>query len=402
MDVKTAFLNGYLDEEIYMDQPEGFIASGQEKKVCKLIRSLYGLKQAPKQWHMKFDEIILSYGFVINQTDECVYHKIDKNNKIVILCLYVDDILIFGSDIQIINDIKHFLSQNFDMKDLGQADLILNTKIMKNENGYVLSQSHYIEKILKNFYNPNCQPVSTPYDPNVHLKKNTGHPQLQREYAQIIGSLGFLTNYTRPDIAYAVNRLSRYTSNPDKSHWDALERILRYLKGTINYGLHYKGYPSVLEGYSDANWISDSVDVKSTTGFVFLLGGGAVSWKSTKQTVMARSTMESEMIALDTTSIEAEWLKDLLTEIPLMQKPLPAISIHCDCRSAIDKCHQENANVKMNRHLKVRHKSLRYKMKNHIIALDFVRSEKNLADHLTKGLSRAVVLESSRGMGLSP
>jgi hypothetical protein len=112
--------------------------------------------------------------------------------------------------------------------------------------------------------------------------------------------------------------------------------------------------------------------------------------------------MESEMIALDTTSIEAEWLKDLLNEIPFVEKPLPAISIHCDCRSAIDKCHQENVNVKMNRHLKVRHKSLRYKMKNHVIALDFVRSEKNLADHLTKGLSRAVVLESSRGMRLSP
>jgi hypothetical protein len=177
---------------------------------------------------------------------------------------------------------------------------------------------------------------------------------------------------------------------------------MRYLRGTTSYGLHFRGYPEVIEGYTDANWVSDSTDVKSTTGYVFLLGGAAISWKSTKQTVIARSTMESEMIAMDTTSIEAEWLRDLLLDIPLIAKPLPVISIHCDCRSAIEKCSQENANVKMSRHLKIRHKSLREKMKQNIIALNFVRSEKNLADHLTKGLSRTVVLESSRGMGLSP
>ena len=115
-----------------------------------------------------------------------------------------------------------------------------------------------------------------------HLKKNTGHPRLQKGYAQIIGSLEFLTNYSRPDIGNAVKRLSRYTSNPDESHWTALKRVLRYLKGIIAYGLHYNKFPSVLQGYSDANLISDSVDVKFTTGFVFHLGGGAVSWKSTK------------------------------------------------------------------------------------------------------------------------
>ena len=161
--------------------------------------------------------------------------------------------------LHIINDIKYFLSQNSDIKDLGQTDLILNTKILKNNDGYVLSQAHYIEKILEKFFDSNCPFVSTPYDPNLHLKKNTGHYVLQREYAQIIQSLEFLTNYTRSDIAYAVNKLSRYTSNPDESHWTALKVVLSYLKGTIAYGLYYKGFSSILEGYLDANWISDSV-----------------------------------------------------------------------------------------------------------------------------------------------
>ena len=129
-----------------MDQAEGFIAPGQENKVYKLIRSLYGLKQAPKQWHQKFDKIILSYGFEINKTDECVYHM-RCDAKIIILCLYVDDILIFGTDLEIIKKIKEFLSQNFDMKDLGEAELILNTKIIRDDNGITLSQSHYVEKI---------------------------------------------------------------------------------------------------------------------------------------------------------------------------------------------------------------------------------------------------------------
>ncbi len=162
------------------------------------------------------------------------------------------------------------------MKDLGQADLILNTKIIRSANSIELSQSHYVDKILNKFNYSDCQSVSTPFDPSTH-QKNLGTPVLQSLYAQIIGSLGFLTNYTRPDIAYAVNRLSRYTINPNRDHWTALEKILRYLKGTKSYRLHFSGFSAVLEGYSDANWISDTLDVKSTTGYVFLLGGAAVS-----------------------------------------------------------------------------------------------------------------------------
>ena len=137
----------------------------------------------------------------------------------------------------------------------------------------------------------------------------------QSEYAQIISSLMHLMNYTRPDIAYVVGRLNRYTHYPNKDHWIALYRVLKYLKGIINYNLTYCGFPSVLEGYSDANWISDSDELKSTSGYVITLGGGAVSWKSSKQTVTARSTMESEFDALEKAGTEAEWLRNLLIDI---------------------------------------------------------------------------------------
>nr|KYP72323.1 Retrovirus-related Pol polyprotein from transposon TNT 1-94 [Cajanus cajan] len=145
MDVKTAFLNGDLEEEIYMNQPEGFIEPGMENKVCKLVKSLYGLKQTPKQWHDKFDQVFFSYGFQFNNSDKCVYVKKFDDNSCVILYLCVDDILIFGSNLHVINDVKSLLSSNFEMKDLGLVDIILGIKLIKNHDSIVLTQSHYIE-----------------------------------------------------------------------------------------------------------------------------------------------------------------------------------------------------------------------------------------------------------------
>ncbi|KAL0377532.1 UNVERIFIED_CONTAM: Retrovirus-related Pol polyprotein from transposon TNT 1-94 [Sesamum radiatum] len=277
MDVKTAFLNGELDEEIYMEQPEGFVVPGQEKKVCRLVKSLYGLKQAPKQWHEKFDRTMLSNGFKINECDKCVYVK-SSHNSFIIVCLYVDDMLIMGSNRDVILTTKRMLTKHFDMKDMGLADVILGIKISKTSDGLALSQSHYIENILKKFKAYDSPPAKTPVDLNLHLAKKKG-----------------------------------------------LIRVLRYLKYTSNYGLHYTRYPAVLEGYSDANWISDSKDTKSTSGYVFTIGGGAVSWKSSKQTCIARSTMESEFIALDKAGEEAEWLRNFLEDIPFGQNQCPQL-----------------------------------------------------------------------------
>nr|XP_033516590.1 secreted RxLR effector protein 161-like [Nicotiana tomentosiformis] len=176
---------------------------------------------------------------------------------------------------------------------MGEVNMILGVKVIRSEDGLMLSQEHYVERLLKKFEYCNATPVSTPFDANSQLKKNNGDPVAQSKYGS--------------DIAYVVCRLSIYTHNPNREHWSALARLIKYLRETMNYGILYSGSPSILEGYSDASWISDSYETKSTSGYVFTLGGGAISWKSAKQTIIARSTMESEFVALELAGSEAEW-----------------------------------------------------------------------------------------------
>jgi hypothetical protein len=277
MDVKTTILNGELDEEIYIEQPAGFVTNGQEGMVCKLLKSLYGLKQAPKKWHEKFDRTLTYFGFVVNEADKCVYYRYGGGEG-VILCLYVDHILILGTSLDVIKEIKDFLSNNFEMKDLGEADVILNIKLLREgDGGVTLMQSHYVEKVLSRFGYSECEHATTPYDPSKLLKKNRRIYMDQLRYCQITGSLMYLASARRPGISFAVSKLSRFVSNPGDDHWCALERILRYLKGTMNLGIDYTEYPKVLEGYCDANWISDADEIYATSGYVFSLGGGVVS-----------------------------------------------------------------------------------------------------------------------------
>ena len=202
----------------------------QEGKVCKLQKFLYGLKQAPKQWQEKFDKTLTSADFVVNETDKCVYYRFGVGNG-VILCLYVDDILIFGNNIEVIKEVKKFLSNNFEMKDLGEADVILNIKLLREEEngGVTLVQSHYVEKVLNRFGYDDCAPAPTPYDPSVILRKKRKITRDQLRYSQIIGSHMYLASATRPDISFAVSKLCRFVSNSGDIHWVALERVLRYL-----------------------------------------------------------------------------------------------------------------------------------------------------------------------------
>ncbi|GJR36012.1 zinc finger, CCHC-type containing protein [Tanacetum coccineum] len=317
MDVKTTFLNGDLDEEVYMNQPQGFIMPGNENKVCKLIKSLYGLKQAPKQWHQKFDEVVLSNGYLLNQADKCVYSKFDESGKGVIICLYVDDMLIFGTDQVQVDLTKEFLSSKFSMKDMGEADVILGIRIKHESNGIAISQSHYIEKAVS-----------------------------QLEYSRVIGCLMYDMTCTRPDIAFAVGKLSRYTSNPGTQHWQAIQRA------------------------------------------------------SKKQTCITGSTMEFEFVALAAAGKEAEWLENLLLEIPLWSKPIAPIFISSSMKDLLHgKAYSQMYNGK-SRHLGVRHCMIHELITNGVISIEFVRSQQKLANYLTKELARDLVIKSAEGMGL--
>ncbi|GJU81748.1 zinc finger, CCHC-type containing protein [Tanacetum coccineum] len=313
MYVKIDFLNRELEEEVYMNQPLGFILLGNENKVCKLIKSLYGLKQAP--------------------------NKFDASGKGVIICLYVNDMLIFGTDQVQVDLTKEFLSSRFSMKDMGEADVILGIRIKHKSNGIAISQSHYIEKVLKKFNYFDCTPVSTPLDTCEKLMPNRGVAVTQLEYSRVIGCLMYAMTCTRPDIAFSVGKLSRYTSNPGTQHWQAIQMVLKYLTKTMDYRPVYSGYPSVLEGYTDASWINNTEDNSSTSDWVFLLGGGAISWASKKQTCITDSATESEFVALAAAGKEAKWLKNLPLEIPLWVKPLTPISIYCDSAATLAKAY---------------------------------------------------------------
>nr|GFB42035.1 zinc finger, CCHC-type [Tanacetum cinerariifolium] len=309
-----------LEEEVYMNQPMGFIIPGNENKVCKLIKSLYGLKHAPKQWHQKFD--------LLNQTDKCVYSKFDASDKGFIICLYGDDMLIFGTDQVQVDLTKEFLSSRFSMKDMREVDVILGIRIKHESNVIVISQSHYIDNVLKKFNYYDCTLVSTPLDTCKKSMPNKGQVVSQLEYSRVIGCLMYAMTCTRPNIQFDVGKLSRYTSNP------------------------------VLEGYTDASWISNIKDNSSTSGWVFLLASGAISWASKKQTCITGSIMEYEFVALSAAGKEVEWLKNLLLEIPLWVKPIAPISICCDSAATLAKTYSQMYNGK-SRHLGLSHSMIR-------------------------------------------
>lgn len=375
-----------------MEQPEGFVIQGQENKVCRLVKSLYGLKQAPKQWHERFDTTVISFGFKHNSADRCIYTKTTKDCTVVI-CLYVDDMLIISTTLDGISEIKSYLSSNFKMKDLGEVDTILGIKVKRTNDQISLSQSHYIEKILTKFQHLDIKESNIPFEPSVHLEKNSGRAVAQLEYASAIGCLMYATHCTRPDIAFAVSKLSQYTSNPNK--------VLGYLKRTSALNLTYTSYPEVLEGYSDASWVNHTGDSKSMSGWIYTLAGGAVSWASKKQTCISHSTMEAEFIALAAAGKEAEWMRDLLLDIQLWPGPMPSIPMYCDSQATLSKAYNSVYNGK-SRHIRLRHNYVRQVIENGTISVVYVKSCRNLADPLTKPLTRDLVSVTTRDMGLKP
>jgi hypothetical protein len=260
----------------------------------------------------------------------------------------------------VIEELKHFLSNNFEMKDLGEANVILNIKISRDiDGGVTLLPFHYVEKVLSHFGYSDCTPSPTLYDPNVSLSKNRRIARHQLRYSQIIKSIMYVANATRPDISYDVSKLSRFVKKREDTHWGALERVMCFLKGNMSYGIYNSRHPKVLEGYSDANRISDADELYATSGYVFHFGGGAVSRKSCKRTILTKSTMEAKLAALDTAGAEAEWLRELLLDLPVVEKPIPAISMNCDNQIIITKIKSSKDNMKSSRHVKRQLKSVR-------------------------------------------
>ncbi|GJZ23821.1 retrotransposon protein, putative, ty1-copia subclass [Tanacetum coccineum] len=295
MDFKTAFLNGHLSEEVYMTQPEGFVNPKYPNHVYKLKRSIYGLKQAPRQWNKRFDDEIKKFGFNQNRDEPFVYQKA-SGSYVTFLILYVDDILIMGNNIPMLQDVKSYLGRCFAMKNLGEAAYILGIKIYRDRSKRLISlcQSGYIEKILKIYYMENSKRGTIPMQDKLKLSKSDGAltPAEKRRmsnvlYASAVGSIMYVVRYTRPDVTLAQNITSRFQQNPGELYWTTVKNILKYLWNTKDMFLVYGGY-------------------------VFVLNRGVVDWKSTKQSIFATSSTDAEYIATFDASKEAVWIRKFI------------------------------------------------------------------------------------------
>ena len=388
-DVTTAFLNGTLDEEVYMQQPQGFTCQGKEELVCKLKKSIYRLKQSPRCWNSTLDAYLKKLGFVQTASDPCIYYqKTDKD--IVYIGVYVDDIILAGRDEKRLQEIKGDFSKKFDIKDLGELKYFLGMKVVQDKgNNYIwIGQPAYTKNLLKSYGMQDSNPTSTPVDVNSKLQpaKDTDEPLNQTKYQSAVGSLMYLAVSTRPDISYAVNNLARFNLNPQKEHWTALKRVLRYLNGTINHGLLYKqGGPERLVGYSDADWAGDLSDRKSTSGYIFMFNGGPVSWSSKKQKCVALSTAEAEYVALSAAVQECIWLRQLEAELS-STNDIPTL-IFEDNQSTIGMAKNPQFHGRA-KHIDIRHHFVREQLAHGTIQLKYCPTTEMTADILTKGLNR--------------
>lgn len=410
MDVKSAYLNGDLEEEIYMQQPEGYaVAEGNKQLVWKLKKSLYGLKQAGRTWHIKIDIALKHRGFSTLPADLCVYVRREEKT-IIVIGLYVDDLLIASNSLNDLNDFKKNLSTEFKMEDLGEAAFMLGVKITRNRaaRAITISQSAYVTALLERHGMADCKPVSTPMEhaSTVYtLVKAPKNYQASitdtRTYQSIIGGIMFAMLCTRPDISFAVTTLSQFASNPLPAHTQALGRVMRYLKGTIDYGITYTGTgpidsPPTLIGFSDADWAS-SYDRKSITGYTFMACGGAISWQSKKQRIPALSTVEAEYMATTHASKEAIWWRSVFFGLGY-DMSVPTI-LWSDSQGSISLAGNPEHHART-KHIDIQYHFIRQHLAERTISLHFIGTEDMAADGLTKALDRVKHEKGMRMLGM--
>ncbi|KAK8916713.1 hypothetical protein KSP39_PZI022778 [Platanthera zijinensis] len=392
LDVKSAFLNGSIEEEVYVHQPEGFKKKGEEEKVYKLNKALYGLKQAPRAWNQKIDTYLTTNGYNRSQNDPALYIKRFTPSHFLILCLYVDDLIFIGSTQEIVKEFKQTMKKEYEMSDLGLMKFFLGFQINQKPRRIFINQKSYIEKVLEKYGMKECKPAQTPMATGTKLLKNgVFQPANEANYRSLIGSLIYITN-TRPDVEYAVSILSRFLSKPSAEHLTAAKRVLRYLKGTLHYGLLYEEEASTdLTGFSDSDWGGDSEDRKSTSGYVFMLGSKAVTWSSRKQKSVALSTAEAEYVAVCSAACEAVWLNRLFKELLAKEEGKP-IQIKCDNTAAIGIAKNPIFHNRT-KHIELRYHFLKDLVEEKQVELSYCQSNKQLADIMTKPLPEQNFME---------
>lgn len=386
MDVKTAFLNAKLDEEIFMVQPDGAVEAGKEHLVCKLNKALYGLKQAPRAWYFRLHVELLHMGFKRLDADHSLYMWMEDGD-ILALVIHVDDIVIASNSMEVLKEFKDAMAQTFEMTDLGELSFYLGIKIERDRSKGVIrmSQAHYVAEVLERFGMSECKSVGTPLDTKTRLLPYDGvaTPGEVREYQRVVGSLMYAMVATRPDLGYAVGALSRHLANPGPEHWTAAKRVLRYLAGTPTMSLSFGDGTLDLVGYTDADFAPPPTR-QSTSGYLFILNGGAISWASKRQKSVATSTTEAEYMALSLGVKEAIWLRRLLGELGFPRDgPVPIL---VDNQSCI-KLAKNPENHQLTKHIDTQYHFIRQEVEKEVVSVEFCSTKRMAADFLTKSVN---------------
>ena len=395
MDVTTAFLYAPLDEEVYMEQPEGTVFPGGEGKVMRLLKCLYGLKQSPRQWNILIDTVLKQLGFTRLKSDFGIYVK-GEGDDAVYIALYVDDLFLVGKTMERIKEVKDGLCSQFKMKDLGEARFLLGIEIRRQVNGDVfLVQERYARDVVKRFNMEGCKSVSTPLELGVQLDSSQQpvNDEEKREmmnipYRSAIGSLMYLATCTRPDLAAAVSELSKFNQNPGIAHWEGVKRVLRYLSDTVGEGLMYKrGAQVEVWGYSDSGHAGERETSRGRSGYVFLSAGAAISWRSSMMKLVTHSSCESEYVGLSEAGNEAVYLNQLQGEMNIGRMSVLLLG---DNESSL-KLAMNPVFHQRSKHIRIKYHSLRDRIEEGLIELCKIDTGLNAADMMTKNVGVGVL-----------
>jgi hypothetical protein len=396
--VKSVFLNGILEEEVYVQQLEGFIMEGEESKVYRLKKALYGLKQVPRAWNARIDGYLHQNGFTKCPYEHAVYMKKNHRGEFLIICLYVDDLLYTGNNSEMFKEFKQSMFREFEMMDNGLMSYFLGIEVKQQHYGIFISQKKYMKEILEKFKMESCNSVNSPVETSIKLSKEGDDRVIEPTlYKSLVGRLRYLT-ITRLDTVYGVGLVSRYMEQPMQTQWLAAKRILRYIKGTINLGLFYVYSDGAkFVGYLDSDWECDQDERKSTTGYVFYFSSSTFSWTSKKQAIVALSTCEVEYVAASSTVCEAIWLMNLLKELEHPQEE--PIVIYVDNQSAI-KLAKNPVQHGRSKHIDTRYHFLREHVKQKTIELQYCHTTEQVADIFTKPLLGATFMRVRDMLGM--
>ena len=383
MDVKSAFLNGIINEEVFVKQPPGFEDENFPEHVFKLKKALYGLKQAPRAWYERLSTFLIESGFSRGKVDTTLFRK-DKNSKFILVQIYVDDIIFGATDESLCKDFSNLMQKEFEMSLMGELKFFLGLQVKQTLDEIYIHQTKYTNELLKKFKLDDCKTMSTPMHPSSTLRLDDKDKKVdEKVYRGMIGSLLYLTA-SRPDIMFSVCLCARFQSDPRESHLIAVKRIFRYLKGTTNLGLVFKkSHEYRLVGFCDADYAGDRIERKSTSGGCHFIGGNLVSWSSKRQSTIALSTAEAEYISASNCCSQLLWIKHQLEDYNIFESKIPLL---CDNTAAINLSKNPILHSRA-KHIEIKHHFIRDYIQKGVFDIQYVDTDHQWADIFTKPLS---------------